>query len=69
MAIAFECFSALSTVGSSLDLSPTLSNTGKFIDILLMFIGRVGTFTLIAGLVKQEKKRNYKYPSDNIIIN
>lgn len=69
MAIVFECVSALSTVGSSLDLSPSLSVSGKIIDILLMFIGRVGTFTLIAGLVKQERKRNYKYPSDNIIIN
>lgn len=69
MAIAFECVSALSTVGSSLDLTPSLSVSGKMIDILLMFIGRVGTFTLIAGLVKQERKRNYKYPSDNIIIN
>lgn len=34
-----------------------------------MFIGRVGAFTLVTGLIRQEKKRHYKYPSDNIIIN
>lgn len=69
MALVFECVSALSTVGSSLDLTPTLSNAGKLIIILLMFVGRVGAFTLISGLIKQEKMKNYKYPSDNIIIN
>lgn len=69
MALTFECVSALSTVGSSLDLTPVLSTAGKSVIILLMFIGRVGAFTLLLGLIKQVKKRNYKYPSDNIIIN
>lgn len=69
MALVFECVSALSTVGSSLDLTPTLSNAGKFLIIVLMFVGRVGVFTLVSGLIRQEKKKNYKYPSDNIIIN
>lgn len=68
-AIVFECVSALSTVGSSLDLTPVLSVPGKLLIILLMFIGRVGAFTLVTGLIRQEKKRHYKYPSDNIIIN
>lgn len=69
MALVFECVSALSTVGSSLDLTPNLGNAGKLIIIVLMFVGRVGAFTLVSGLIRQEKKKNYKYPSDNIIIN
>jgi len=69
LAVTFECVSALSTVGSSLDLTPTLGNDSKLLVILLMYIGRVGAFTLLTGLVRQEKKRNYRYPSDNIIIN
>lgn len=69
MALVFECVSALSTVGSSLDLTPVLGNAGKLIIIVLMFVGRVGAFTLVSGLIRQEKKKNYKYPSDNIIIN
>lgn len=69
MALTFECVSALSTVGASLDLTPILGTAGKSVIILLMFIGRVGAFTLLLGLIKQVKKRNYKYPSDNIIIN
>lgn len=69
MAVVFECVSALSTVGSSLDLTPTLSTAGKGVIIFLMFVGRVGAFTLLLGLVRQEKKRNYKYPKDDLIIN
>lgn len=69
MAIVFECVSALSTVGSSLDLTPTLTSAGKGVVVFLMFVGRVGAFTLLLGLVKQEKKKNYKYPKDDLIIN
>lgn len=69
MAIVFECVSALSTVGSSLDLTPTLSVAGKLLIIFLMFVGRVGAFTLLLGFVRQEKKKNYKYPKDDLIIN
>ena len=67
--LVFECVSALSTVGSSLDLTPTLGTYGKMLIVILMFIGRVGAFTLVIGLIKQEKKRNYRYPTDHIIIN
>ena len=42
MALVFECTSARSTVGSSLDLTPTLGSDSKLIVIVLMFIGRVG---------------------------
>lgn len=69
LSIVFECISALSTVGSSLDLTPKLGDWSKILVVLMMFVGRVGAFTLATGLIRQEKKRNYKYPSDNIIIN
>lgn len=69
LALVFECVSALSTVGSSLDLTPTLGSDSKLVVIVLMFIGRVGVLTLISGLVRQAKIKKYKYPSDNVIIN
>ena len=67
MALVFECTSALSTVGSSLDLTPTLGSDSKLIIIILMFVGRVGVLTLMSSIIKQITK--YRYPSDNIIIN
>ncbi len=69
LALIFESISALSTVGSSLDLTPTLSQGGKMVIIFLMFIGRVGVLTIAMSLIRQRKVRNYKYPSGNIIIN
>lgn len=69
MALIFECTSALSTVGSSLDLTPTLGDASKLLVSLLMFIGRVGVITILLGFIRSSKAVKYKYPSDNIIIN
>ena len=67
--LVFECISALSTVGSSLDLTPHLTDVGKVCISILMFIGRVGLITFILGLIKTKRNNSYRYPSDNIIIN
>lgn len=69
LALTFETVSALSTVGSSLNVTSSLCNGSKSLIILLMFIGRVGLLTLMLGLIKQVKVTKYKYPSDHIIIN
>lgn len=69
MALTFECVSALSTVGSSLNLTPELCDASKLLVSLLMFVGRVGLITLMLGVIKQKKNTKYRYPSDNIIIN
>lgn len=68
-ALVFECTSALSTVGSSLNLTPTLKTESKVIVVLLMYIGRIGVLTFVSSMVRQQKTANYRYPNDNIIIN
>lgn len=69
LALTFECISALSTVGSSLNLTPALGDAGKLLVVILMFIGRVGVITLFLGIIPAQKITKYKYPDDNIIIN
>lgn len=69
LAITFECVSAIGTVGSSLNLTTSLSDNSKLLVALLMFIGRVGLITLMLGIIKQQKKTKYRYPSGQIIIN
>ncbi|WP_071146960.1 TrkH family potassium uptake protein [Bacteroides ihuae] len=69
LGLVFEVVSALSTVGSSLNITTLLGNSSKLVIILLMFVGRVGLITMMLGIVKQKKNIKYKYPSDNIIIN
>ena len=67
--LIFESISALSTVGSSLNITPLFGTPAKIIIIMLMFIGRVGTLTLMLGFVKKKENQHYKYPSGTIIIN
>ncbi len=69
VALLFECVSALSTVGASLDLTASLGNDSKILIIALMFVGRIGVLTMMSTIIKKEKVVKYKYPSDVIIIN
>lgn len=69
MSLAFEAFSAYSTVGLSLSVTPDLTYEGKFIIILVMFVGRVSMFSLLLAIVKREKYFNYRYPQEEILIN
>ncbi|QMU26615.1 TrkH family potassium uptake protein [Adhaeribacter radiodurans] len=66
--VAFEAFSAYSTVGLSLGLTAKLSAVSKGIIVVTMLLGRVGTFTLIAGIITPSKSLNYQYPTESIII-
>lgn len=69
MDIAFECFSAYSTVGLSLGITADLSNLSKFTLIVVMFVGRVSMLTIIIAVFKKIKHKNYRYPTEEITIN
>ena len=61
MTLTFECVSALSTVGSSLNATPLLRDESKLLVALLMFVGRVGLITLMLGIVKQKKNTKWNW--------
>ncbi len=67
--IAFESFSAYSTVGLSLGITGELSNESKMVLVATMFIGRVSMLTILIAFFKKLKQGNYHYPSDEILIN
>lgn len=69
MVLAFEVFSAYSTVGLSLNFTPSLSPEGKLIIIAVMFIGRVSMLSILIALVRREKFFNYRYPKEEVLIN
>lgn len=48
--LLFEVSSALATVGLSTGITPFLSEIGKFVLMLCMFVGRIGPITLIISL-------------------
>src|SRR5690606_3439321 len=66
--IAFECFSAYATAGLSLGITPELSDAGKVIITLTMFIGRVGLLTLLVALVRNVKSKSYQYPQEKVLL-
>ncbi len=44
--IVFEVISAFGTVGLTMGLTPDLTVFGKLVIIFLMFVGRVGVYTV-----------------------
>ncbi|MBR2468462.1 MAG: Trk family potassium uptake protein [Clostridia bacterium] len=68
-AITFECISAISTVGLSLNLTPLLSVASKFVLITLMFVGRVGMLTVPLIFKSNNNIENeIKYADSKIIV-
>lgn len=66
--LIFEEVSAFSTVGLSTGVTPLLSDGGKSIIMLSMFIGRLGTLTLAFALSKRIISTKYKYPEAHLMI-
>lgn len=67
--ITFEVISAFSTTGFSLGLTPHLSPIGKVIIMLVMFIGRVGLYTVMFSVLNiRDRPTHYRYPTEEIII-
>ncbi|WP_083867486.1 TrkH family potassium uptake protein [Fulvivirga imtechensis] len=68
LSIIFECVSAFSTVGLSLGITGVLSAASKGVIIVTMFLGRVGTLTLLVALIVSARTQSYRYPSENVFI-
>lgn len=66
-ALLFESVSAYTTCGLSLGITPSLSVAGKFIVMVTMFVGRVGTLTLLVAFIKNITRRNYTFPEEKIL--
>lgn len=67
--LLYEAASALFTVGSSLGVTPELSDLSKVLLSTAMLLGRVGIISLLAGIVGTHTDSAARFPSDNIIIN
>lgn len=67
--ISFECFSAYSTVGLSLGITPSLTDASKMVLVGIMFVGRISMLSLVIAVVKKAKYKNYRYPVEEITMN
>lgn len=66
--LLFEIVSAASTVGLSRNITPDLSNSGKIVIILTMFIGRVGFLNFFSAFIKPRPEPKYHYPREGILV-
>jgi len=66
--VAFEIFSAFSTVGLSLGITGDLSTGSKLTVTVIMLLGRVGTLTVLVAFIRKAKTLRYKYPEESVFI-
>jgi Trk-type K+ transport system membrane component len=67
--LLFELISAFATVGLSLDLTASLSDGGKILLIVNMFVGRIGLLTVMATLIPPDSRPASGRPDEDILLN
>ena len=66
--VVFEVVSAFGTVGLTRSLTPSINTISKILIIVTMYIGRVGSLTILFALSSSKNKKAYKEAHENIII-
>jgi trk system potassium uptake protein TrkH len=66
--LIFEEVSAFSTCGLSTGITGMLSDSGKWILSVSMFIGRLGTLSIIFAFSRKIISTNYSYPEEHLMV-
>lgn len=66
--ISYEVSSAFATVGTSRGITANLSNLGKILITISMYLGRIGPMTMAYSLGLKSKTKYIRYPEANISI-
>ena len=66
--VLFEVISAFATCGLSTGVTAELPDTGKYVLVFMMFIGRTGTMTFAAALALRSRRRVIRLPEERPII-
>jgi len=70
LSLIFEAVSAFGTVGLSMGVTPTLSELGRILIVMLMFVGRVGPLALVSAMTTAGKGTlpSFRYGEEQVII-
>ena len=70
LAYMFEAASAFNTVGLSMGVTGELSDAGKWLTILLMYVGRVGplTFAAAISLSRPTPHGEFRFAYEDVVI-
>ncbi len=66
--ILFETVSAFGTVGLSTGLTSKLTTAGKWILMMVMFVGRLGPLLFVAAVQSLQEPQYYVLPEENLMI-
>lgn len=66
--LLFEVVSAFGTVGLSTGITPTLSDAGKLVVTLLMFVGRLGPIIFLQALQDAQRRENFLWPENSLMV-
>jgi trk system potassium uptake protein TrkH len=66
--VAFECFSALSTVGLGTGITGDLSPGSKLVLCVLMLIGRVGPIAMVLSVFQSTGSVDYEFPEEDVVV-
>ncbi|NIR52947.1 hypothetical protein GWO43_30445 [candidate division KSB1 bacterium] len=64
----FEVFSAFGTVGLSTGITSRLSEAGKVLITLLMFVGRLGPLTVALAVRGKDTGPSFRYVRENVLV-
>ncbi|MBA3889474.1 MAG: potassium transporter TrkH [Gemmatimonadaceae bacterium] len=70
LAHMFEAASSFNTVGLSMNVTHRLSDPGRLLSVLMMFVGRVGPLTFAAALALRRNRRanDYRYAYEDVVV-
>jgi trk system potassium uptake protein TrkH len=66
--VLFEAVSAFTTTGLTMGITPELSDAGKCIEIVAMYIGRVGTLSVAYLFGRKVISTAYKYAEGHTLV-
>jgi trk system potassium uptake protein TrkH len=64
----YEVVSAFATCGLSTGITPDLNTAGKVTLIVLMYVGRVGSLTVVAALALSKQRRVIRFPAERPLV-
>jgi trk system potassium uptake protein TrkH len=64
----FEVVSSFSNTGLSTGITPHLGTAAQLIEVLLMYLGRIGPLTLAVALSVHERERLFAYPEERPLV-
>lgn len=68
-ALFFEAVSAVTTTGLAVgDITARLTDQGKIVVMVAMFIGRLGALTVVMMIGDRETQRHIRYPNEELVV-